>query len=49
MIVMPRSRSSYMLVRAKHAGLAQQRIDQSGFAVVDVGHDGEIADILSSH
>src|SRR5512146_2989923 len=34
---------------AEDAGLAQQRVDQSGFTVVDVGHDGNVADILSSH
>ena len=38
-----------MFVGAEYAGLAQQRVDQRRFTVVDVGHDGEIADILSSH
>jgi hypothetical protein len=39
----------HVFVGAESAGLAQQRVDQSGFTVVDVGHDGDVADILSSH
>ena len=33
-----------VLVRGKRAGLPQQLIDQRGFAVVDVGDDGDVAD-----
>ena len=33
------------LVRAERAGLAQKRIDQRGLAVVDVGDDGDIAQV----
>ena len=52
---MPRSRSSplrvhhrsvdLLLVRGEHAGLAQHRVDQRGLAVVDVGDDGDVADV----
>ncbi|HJX20261.1 MAG TPA: hypothetical protein VJ454_04670, partial [Steroidobacteraceae bacterium] len=34
-----------MLVRGERAGLAKQLIDQRGFAVVDVGDDGDIAEL----
>jgi hypothetical protein len=32
-----------LLVVAEGAGLAQQLVDQGGFAVVNVGDDGDIA------
>ena len=38
-----------VFVGTEDAGLAQQRVDQSGFTMVHVGHDGDVADILSSH
>ena len=31
------------LVRAKRAALVQQRVDQRGLAVIDVGDDGDVA------
>ncbi len=34
-----------LLVLAERAGLAQQLVDQRGLAVVDVGDDGDVADI----
>ena len=55
---MPRSRSSSfeferalgdLLVGAEGAGLAQQRIDQGGLAVVDMGDDRDVADIHGSN
>ena len=33
------------LVGAERAGLVQQRVDEGGLAVVDVGDDGEVADV----
>ena len=33
------------LVRAEGAGLPQHRVDQRGLAVVDVGHDGDVAQV----
>ena len=53
-IVMPRSRSSSLesrmqladeLALAELAALAQQAIDQRRLAVIDVGDDGDIADV----
>ena len=53
-MVMPRSRSrsfevhrafDHALVVAERAGLLQQPVDQGGFAMVDVGDDGDIAQI----
>ena len=38
-----------MFIGAKYAGLAQHRIDQGGFTVIDVGDDSEITNILSAH
>ena len=34
-----------MLMRGEGAGLAQQLVDQRGFAVVDVGDDGDVANV----
>jgi hypothetical protein len=31
----------------EHARLAQHVVDQGGLAVVDVGHDGHVPDVLS--
>ena len=39
----------HLFVGAEHAGLAQQGIDQGGFPVIDVGNNGKISDIWSSH
>ena len=36
----------YLLVGAEGAGLAQKLVDQRGFAVVDVGDDGDVADLF---
>ncbi len=33
--------------RVERAGLAQQLVDQRGFTVVDVGDDGDIAQLVS--
>ena len=33
----------HVLVRGEGAGLAQELVDQRGFAVVDVGDDGDVA------
>ncbi len=33
------------LVRAEGAGLAEHRVDQRRLAVVDVGHDGDVAQV----
>ena len=38
-----------ILVGAKYAGLTQHRIDQGGFAVIDVSDDSQVANILSAH
>ena len=55
---MPRSRSSAMesmiafhhsFVGAEHARLAQQGVDQGGFAVVDVGDDCQVAYVVAAH
>ena len=35
------------LIGAEDAGLAEHGVDESGFAVVDVGDDSDIADILT--
>jgi hypothetical protein len=37
------------LVGAEHACLAQHVVDQRGLAVVDVGHDGHVPDVLSGN
>jgi hypothetical protein len=34
----------YSLIGAEGSGLAEHSVDESGFAVVDVGDDGDIAD-----
>ncbi len=56
-IVIPRSRSrsfesrmhvALQLAVAVFAALAQQGVDQSRLAVVDVGDDGNIADVLAT-
>jgi hypothetical protein len=47
-MVMPRSRSrsfGHPLILAERAGLLQQAVDQGGLAVVDVGDDGDIAQV----
>ena len=36
-----------LLVGAERAGLAQQGVDQGRLAVVDVGHDGHVPDVLA--
>ena len=35
------------LIGAEDAGLAEHGVDESGFAVVDVGDDSDVADILT--
>ena len=35
------------LVRAERAGLAEHRVDERGLAVVDVGDDGDVAEVLA--
>ena len=35
------------LVGAKHAGLPEHRVDERGLAVVDVGDDREIAQVVA--
>ena len=35
------------LVRAEHAGLAEHRVDERGLAVVDVGDDGDVAQVVA--
>ena len=35
----------HVLVRAEGAGLPEHRVDQRGLAVVDVGDDGDVADV----
>ena len=55
-IVIPRSLSSgfesmivaLALAKRVGAGLLEQRVDQRGLAVVDVGDDGHVPDIFSS-
>src|SRR5262249_26558715 len=37
------------LTGAKFAALAQQAIDQRRLSVVDVGDDGDIADVVATH
>ena len=53
---MPRSRSMSLrvhhplgdvLVLGEGAGLAQQLVDQRGLAVVDVGDDGDVAEVVA--
>ena len=55
---MPRSRSRSLesrmqspdeLAGAELAALPQQGIDQRGLAVVDVGDDGDVTDIVATH
>ena len=56
-IVIPRSRSSSLVSRmlahqlavAEPAALAQHAIDQRGLAVVDVGDDGDVANVFAAH
>ena len=57
-MVMPFSRSRSMESRTRSAtawlapegaGLAEHGVDQGGLAVVDVGHDGDIAEIGALH
>ena len=36
------------LVRAERAGLAEHRVDERGLAVVDVGDDGDVAQVGAS-
>jgi hypothetical protein len=57
-MVMPRSfsmsfesmtRSMSPARSPKRAGLLQQLVHQRGFAVVNVGDDGDIADVLEGH
>jgi hypothetical protein len=36
-------------VLGKGARLAQELIDHGGFAMVDVGDDGDIADLFTAH
>ncbi len=40
---------AHQLAVAELAALAQQAIDQRGLAVVDVGDDGNVADIVATH
>ena len=35
------------LVRAERAGLAEHRVDEGGLAVVDVGDDGDVAQVVA--
>ena len=35
-----------LLVGAEGAGLAQQAVDERGFAVIDVGDDGNVSDLI---
>ena len=37
----------HLLVDAEHAALAQELVNQGGFAVIDVGDDGDIAQIFT--
>jgi hypothetical protein len=39
----------HLLVGAEDSGLTQERIDQRGFAVIDVRNDCEITNILTAH
>ena len=39
------ARSMHLLVGAEGAALAQQLVDQRGLAVVDMGDDGDVADV----
>ena len=36
-----------VLVGAEGAGLPEHGVDEGGLAVVDVGHDGDVADVLA--
>ena len=36
-----------VLVLAEGAGLPEHRVDERGLAVVDVGHDGHVADVVT--
>ena len=38
-----------LLVLAEHVGGLQQPVDQRGLAVVDVGDDGDVADVVGAH
>src|SRR5262249_13809669 len=37
----------HVLVRAEGAGLPQHRVDERRLAVIDVRHDGDVADVIS--
>ena len=37
----------HLLIGAHGARLAEQRVDERGFAMVDVGDDGHIADVVA--
>ena len=39
----------HLLVLGEGAGLAQQLVDHGGLAVVHVGDDGDVADLLGAH
>ena len=43
------TRSADVLVGPEGAGLAEHGVDQGGLAVVDVGHDGDVAEIGALH
>ena len=43
------TRSATVLVGAEGAGLAEHGVDQGGLAVVDVGDDGDVAEIGALH
>ena len=38
----------HVLVRPERAGLPQHGVHQGGLAVIDVGHDGHVADVVSA-
>jgi hypothetical protein len=38
-----------VLALVQRVGLAQQLVDQRGLAVVDVGDDGDVAEVLEAH
>ena len=41
------TRFVHVLVLAEGAGLPQHGVDERGLAVVDVGHDGHVADVVA--
>ena len=41
------TRSTSGLVGAERAGLAEHRVDEGGLAVVDVGDDGDVAQVVA--